>query len=114
MQSDICSFVKMHSVEARRRVFGTSCIPAALPRAKSLIYSHCHHREHVLYYLWNRTGTAHCLSPTSYQEFVPGKSICGEKKTVILEEATAAALRMRTIAGEESRSCKEARGNEAD
>lgn len=67
------------------------------------IYSHFHHLVHVLYYLWSHTEIAHCLSPTSSQQFVPEKFICGGKKeTVILEEA--AKLRMRTIAREEIRS----------
>lgn len=44
------------------------------------IYSHFHHRVHVLYYLWSHTGTAQCLSPTSYQQFVPVRFICGGKK----------------------------------
>lgn len=63
-------------------------------------YSHCRHQVHVLYYLWSRTGTAHCLSPTSYQEFEPGKSIYGEKRRVILEEVDSSGSSFRA-AGEE-------------
>lgn len=38
---------------------------------RSLSYSHCHLRVHVSYYLWSHTETGHCLSPTSFQVFVP-------------------------------------------
>lgn len=61
-REDLCSFLRMRSVEAH-------------------LYSHCHHRVHVLYYLWSHTGTAHCSSPTSYREFAPGKLIHGGEKT---------------------------------
>lgn len=66
-----CSFVKMHSVKLAA---------AQSHRATSRIYSLFHHRVHVLYYLWSHSGTAQCLSPTSYQEFVPGKLIRGERR----------------------------------
>lgn len=68
-REDLCSFLRMRSAEAH-------------------LYSHCHHRVHVLYYLWSHTGTAHCSSPTSYREFAPGKLIHGgEKNTVMAAKA---------------------------
>lgn len=113
MQSDICFLVKMHSVEARRRVFGNSCIPAA-----------CHGPIPYLLTL-PPPGTCFILSLEPHRDCTLLKSnflsrICTwkvnmwGKKTVILEEATAAELQMRTIAGEENRSWKEAQGNKAD
>lgn len=91
------------SAEARRR--GFSATPADLPVATGarplFIYSRFHHRVHVSYYLWSHSETAHWISPTSYQQFVPGRFVCGGKKeTVILEEA---GLWMRTTSREEIR-----------
>lgn len=50
------------------------------PPSALCVYSHFRHRAHVLYYLWSRSGTAHCSSPASYQEFAPGKLIRGERR----------------------------------
>lgn len=67
------------------------------------VYSHFHHRAHVLYYLWSRSGTVHCSSPASYQEFAPGKLICGERIRGYLQGNSLAAQRlMRTISIEKN------------
>lgn len=61
-QEDWCSFLRVHQWKHKNQFVA----------AAAHLYSHCHHRVHVLYYLWSHSGTVHCLSPTSYQEFAPG------------------------------------------
>lgn len=77
VQPETFSLVKMHS---GRRSCGWRPPSSSSSSSSSRVYSHFHLRVHVWYYLWSRSGTAHCSSPASYQEFVPGKSICEERR----------------------------------
>lgn len=69
------AFVHFHIPLLREDAFRRSRSPSRSP-----YYSHFHLRVHVLYYLWSHSETAHCSSPASYQEFVPGKLIREERR----------------------------------
>lgn len=73
------AFVHSHILLLHEDAFRKSrCGPE--PQSRSPYYSHFHLQVHVLYYLWSHSETAHCSSPASYQEFVPGKLIREERR----------------------------------
>lgn len=75
----MAAFVHSHNRLRRKDAFRKSRC-GSKPQSRFLFYSHFHLRVHVLYYLWSHSETAHCSSPASYQEFVPGKLIREERR----------------------------------